>query len=848
MTKAFRHILFISIFLAFSAGMSAQDLPTLSQQAGITSGRFANGLSYYIVPNQSSKGYANFALVQKGIDNQEDARSALGYEFLASKGVGYTRDGYISYAGGAAIFNFKDVPSFQSVALDSTVILIFNLIQNFKGEQAIVACGDLDAARLKDRLYMMSLTVSKRTPAPEKEPYVWAPSDRARFIQYNNGCRDLAEIRVVYSTSRTPQKYMSTPQPLVTEMFARQLGYIVRKRIEALFEEKDIPLGYLRFSYTDTAHTDSDEQYSFLAGVSEKDVAAATALISGVLADIDRNGVSADEFLDAKARFRTWAKKTSNAGMTNEEYVSICTANYLYGASMASKKEIDNFFGGRRISLEQDLSMFNRFVSALIDPRRNLTVRYGTPSDSLDTEALRKIFQDSWKNTPPATAYRVKSADSLSLYYPVDRKMKIKTETTDPQTGGSVWAFNNGMKVVFRKTSDSQVRYAYMVRGGYTEVPGIKEGESAFVGDMLGLYDVCGMDAMQFRNMLEANGITMTCRVGIADMCISGTTPQDKLNLLFRSLLSVQKQRALNQKAFDYYRRSEALRQEDFRFSADGINAVTDSIMCPDFYYPLTKSVEKLTDELPQKAERYFAAQFAKSQDGVIFIEGNLNQYDLQKFLCRIIGGFRGSKSFSVRPKVSYQLRSGWSTYTVAKDDRMVGDGSSANLAMAAERPFTMQNWCAFRIAVEHLRRELVKDMAPMGQYFEIVPELRLLPVERIAVFVNCRPCPSEGLPADVEPADPMEVMNRMREALVRISRTPLSASTLKGLKEALAQEMAGEQSDPDYVMDAFLLRNSEGKDVLSNYSTYLGKVTVQDVSDVIDALERGSKVEYVIK
>ena len=848
MIKAFRHIFFISIFLAFAAGMSAQELPTLSQQAGITTGRFSNGLSYYIVPNTSSKGYANFALVQKGIENQEDARSALGYGFLSSKGIGYTRDGYVSYAGGAAIFNFKDVPTFQSVALDSTIILIFNLIQNYKGEQAIVACGDLDAARLKDRMYMMSLTVSKRTPAPEKDPYIWAPSDRARFIHYNNGCRNLAEIRVVYSTSRTPLKYMSTPQPLVTEMFARELGYIARKRIEALFEEKDIPLGYLRFTYTDTAHTDSDEQYTFLAGVEEKDVAIATSLISGVLADIDRNGVSPNEFLDAKARFRTWAQKVSNTTVSNEDYVSLCTSNYLYGASMASRKEIDRFFGGRRISLEQDLSMFNRFVSALIDPRRNLTVRYGTPSDTLDTEALRKIFQDSWKNTPSATAYRVKSTDSLSLYYPVDKKMKIKSETTDPQTGGSVWAFNNGMKVVFRKTDDSQIRYAYMVRGGYTEVPGIKEGESAFVGDMLGLYDVSGMDGMQFRNMLEANGITMNCRVGIADMTISGTMPKDKVSLLFRSLLSLQKHRTLNPPAFDYYRRSEALRQEDFRFSADGINAVTDSIMCPDFYYPLAKSMGKLSDELPQKAERYFAAQFAKSQDGVIFIEGNLNPYDLQKYLCKVMGSFRGSKSFSVRPKVAYQLRSGWSTYTVAKDDRMVGDGSSANLAMAAERPFTMQGWCAFRIAVEHLRRELVKDLAPMGQYFEIVPELRLLPVERIAVFINCRPCPSEGLPADVEPADPMEVMNRLRDALARISGTTLSASTLKGLKEALAQEMAGEQSDPDYVMDAFLLRNSEGKDVLSNYSTYLGKVTAQDVADVVAALENGSKVEYVIK
>lgn len=848
MLKAFRHIFFISIFLAVSAGLSAQDLPTIGQQAGITTGRFANGISYYIVPNTSSKGYASFALVQKGVDNQEDARSSLSYDFLASKGIGYTSDGYISYAGGAAVFNFKDVPTFQSVALDSTVILIFDLINKYKGEQAIVACGDLDAARLKDRLYMMSLTVSKRTPAAEQSPYIWEPSDHARFIHYNNGCRDLSEIRVVYSTSRTPQKYMSTPQPLVTNMFARQLGYIVRKRIEALFAEKDIPLGYLRFNYTDSSQTDSDEQYSFVAGVSAKDISTATALISGVLADIDKNGVSPDEFLDAKARFRTWAQKTSAATISNEEYVSMCTANFIYGASMASRQEIVKFFSGRKITLEQDLSMFNRFVSALIDPRRNLTVRYGTPYDSLDTEALRKIYQDSWKKTPPATAYRVKSADSLSLYYPVDKKMKIKSETTDPQTGGSVWAFNNGMKVVFRKTPDSQIRYAYMVRGGYTEVPDISEGESAFVGDMLGLYDVCGMDGMQFRNMLEANGITMNCRVGIADMCISGTTPQDKISLLFRSLLSVQKQRSINQEAFDYYRRSEALRQEDFRFSAEGINAVTDSIMCPDFYYPLTKSVGKLTSDLPQKAEKYFAAQFAKSQDGVIFIEGNINPYDLQKYLCRVMGGFRGSKTFSVRPKVAYQLRSGWATYTVGKDDRMVGDGSSANLAMAAERPFTMQGWCAFRIAVEHLRRELVRDLAPLGQYFEIVPELQLLPVERIAIFVNCRPCPSEGLPADVEPADPVEVMDRLREALVRISATQLSASTLKGLKDALGQEMAGELADPDYVMEAFLLRNSEGKDVLSNYSTYLGKVTAQDVSDVVAALEKGSKVEYVIK
>ena len=848
MIRAFRHIIFISIFLAFSSGLCAQQLPTLSQQKGINSGRFANGISYYIAPNTSSKGYANFSLIQKGVDNQEDARASLGYEFLASKGVGYTRDGFISYSGGAAIFSFEDVPTFQSVALDSTIILLFDLINKYKGEQAIVACGDLDAAKLKDRLYIMSLTVGKRIPAEEKAAYLWEPSDQARFIHYNNGCRNLAEIRVTYSTSRTPLKYMSTPQPLVTNMYSRLLGYILRKRIESVFAEKDIPLGYVRFNYLDSSKTDSDEQYSFEVGVDEKDVAAATALISGVLADLDKNGASADEFLDAKASFSNWAQKTYSTAISNKELAAICTANYIYGAGMPSRDEVMKFFSGRKISLTQDLSMFNRFVTALVDVRRNLSVQYGTPSDSLDLSALQKTFRDSWKSSPERTAYRIKSNDSLSLYYPVDRKVRIKAETTDPQTGSSIWTFNNGMKVVFKKTSDSKLRYTFMVRGGYTEVPGIKEGESAFVGDMLGLYDVCGMNAMQFRNMLEANGITMNCKVSIADMRISGTAPADKLSLLFRSVLSIQKNRSLNKKTFEYYRRSEALRQEDFRFSADGINAVTDSIMCPDFYYPQTKTVSKLGDDLPEKAETYFASQFLKSQDGVIFLEGNIDSYSLQKFLSKVMGSFRGSKAFSVRPKVTYQMRSGWSTYTVDKDDRLVGNGTSANVAMAVERPFTMQSWCAFRIAMEHLRRELVQDLAPMGYSFDLVPELTLLPVERIAVFLNCRPCPSEGLPSEVEPADPMEVMNRLRDALARISTGTISAVALKGLKDALAQKMAGEEADPDYVMEAFLRRNSEGKDMLSNWSTYLGKVTVEDVMAVVEALGKGSKVEYVIK
>ena len=141
MFKTVLHFATLSVLLAASFALSAQELPTFGQEAGISSGHFANGLSYYIVPNTTSKGYANFALVQKGADNQDDARAALGYSFLASKGVGYTRNGYITYEASSAVYSFEDVPTFQSVALDSTIVLLFDIVSKYKGEQAIIACG-----------------------------------------------------------------------------------------------------------------------------------------------------------------------------------------------------------------------------------------------------------------------------------------------------------------------------------------------------------------------------------------------------------------------------------------------------------------------------------------------------------------------------------------------------------------------------------------------------------------------------------------------------------------------------------------------------------------------------------
>ena len=95
--KSPRICLLTALMALFSFPVFGQGLAKLSRAPEITVGQFPNGITYYLVTNKAAYGYADYALVQKGADNQDDARAALGYSFLASKGVGYTRNGYISY-------------------------------------------------------------------------------------------------------------------------------------------------------------------------------------------------------------------------------------------------------------------------------------------------------------------------------------------------------------------------------------------------------------------------------------------------------------------------------------------------------------------------------------------------------------------------------------------------------------------------------------------------------------------------------------------------------------------------------------------------------------------------------
>ena len=62
--------------LFMAADLSAQKLPAMASDPAVKSGKLPNGMTYYVAVNASSKGHADFALVQKtGTGTVQDSLS-----------------------------------------------------------------------------------------------------------------------------------------------------------------------------------------------------------------------------------------------------------------------------------------------------------------------------------------------------------------------------------------------------------------------------------------------------------------------------------------------------------------------------------------------------------------------------------------------------------------------------------------------------------------------------------------------------------------------------------------------------------------------------------------------------
>ena len=818
------HSLFcVCAVLIISITVPAQSLPELPRDERIQSGTLRCGVPYYMVSSSTEKGFADFALVRAGIDNKEFE----GRGFLARSGVSPRRNGYGYTSGNATILRFDHVPVYDPAVLDSMLLISFASVAALDVPQAFVICGDIDAAEVRKKMDIFSMLVPRRNYAESAaEPYIWR-SREAPSITVRKGAP--ASVRVSYFAPRVPAAQMNTTQALVSGILGEEFLTILRHRIEQGLQDERIPYGDINCTMRRSSDAGGDERYSIEVTTAESSVKEVESLLARTLASLDVYGAKLEEFTDAKRVLFPEVVREAVRIPSNSEFADKCIAHFLYGADLAPSSEKLRFFARKNLSDTLETQLFNNFSAALLDPLENLSLRYAVPKASLDeTEAVCRYYREYLygEMTLPSRDYSWR-ADTIAPLQEYPR-VKLRSEKADPVSGGTMWTFSNGIRVIYRQfPGTGYFTYALVLSGGLAQIRGLEAGEGAYIGDMFPLYQTGGLSSRGVRDMLAVNGISMDASADQNTLLIRGDAPADGLQLLMNSLLGIANSRSYDNRAFETYVRN----------TAESIPSVDDRLfaaMHPDEKCAVRKDPKAFSTNTRFKAEALFEERFSRLNEGVIVLAGDLDPAYVKKLLARNLGGFRVSKNSPGRKTERPSPRRS------AAVDTLKGSYPSVELRLEADYSLTGVNYYATSIAAEAMRRHLVGALAEDGVAVRVDCGISSYPQERLWMRISCFPA---GVPLDME-----KLLRDVRSALPAVLSAKLGAADLKAWKNRTLSSVKAELGTPKGVVDMSIMRYGAGKDLVSHYADNIAAIDAGKINDMLSSLIQGGKSELIVE
>lgn len=829
-------ILTLCALLSFSRIVPAQpQLPPLPVDSRIQKGTLGCGVTYYMVTDPTVKGYADVAIVQRDEPLSAAKRSTLKPQLLSRLSIAPGPDGYLLDTDGSTVYRFCRVPFYRAEALDSTLLYTFGLVAQSKAQQAVIVSGDIDAVELKKKLDIFSMLVPRMLVKNSHQPdYVWEPSPAPSVQFYPDGC---ARVSVTYNGARIPFPYMNTAQALVTDLFGLEFQVLLQHRLERNFRAAGIPYGSIDFHALRSADYGDDERYTVSMRVAQENLHETMRLMSNTIAELDAVGASPEEFAEAKkvlmpAIYHKWASAPTPGSLVNR-----CIAHFLYGANLAPYEETVRLFSRKNVSDSVETRLFNRFADALLEQLSNLTLEYRQAPDSLDKDEELFYYNLSYlygSVVRTGNDYRWHGADTLGMQVKCP-KVKVKNERQEAVTGGTLWTFSNGMRVIFKQVPKTGIfNYELQLNGGLAQIDDLQEGEGGYIGDLLSLYDAGGLPAWHFREVLEVGGVSMDTRVDLNNMAVSGVAPSTQLPFLIKALLELANHGKLNLEACEAYRQQQLLRET-------GIDDALSLRLVPDYRYTNARIPSALSAETWKKAEKFYADRFARMNDGVLIISGDLNEVSVKKLLSQYLGGFRVLKGVTPRRPVEYSPRVG--TLTVTES----GPEKGIFVLMEAEYPATAAHFYTSYIAQDLLQKCLTGRLVKYGFSSQVEVTPLVHPRERFQVRISCRPLPLGHVPADVNEISAQRTLSAVRAAIKDASSELADAADMALWKAKLNSSVEQVMASSSGFVTTLHARYAWNKDVTSHFKENIAAITPEDVQSFMKSMAAGGRVEYLV-
>ncbi len=840
--------------------LAAQPQDYFKKSSKISKGTLPNGVSYYLVQNGSDKSFADFALVQKGNESRETTRSVLEslphfpgvkpYGYLAKKGIGYTVSGLASYSHSGCVYRFQKVPVYEGATADSLLLMVFDIMASYQGEQAIVISGDIDVAGTLERMKLFSMLVSPRRAVDISGEFKWEPWDGIEFECAHLVSDRIAYVDATFCTPRMTVPDIASAQGWLAGMFADELGTIVCKRLEDEFRKRDLPQGGISFSYKNSKHSFKQERYHIRICVNKENLTGATEILGAVTSSFSHQGISREEFLLAKDRFKSRVELPLPGNRSgNPAYVNKCISDYLFGAGLYEDEAQREFFLNNRLEPSLERRLLTSFAVSVFNRDRNVILHYSSPENLFSRDSLVSHYYNGWDRAAEDGVKLISGIDTAVLDVPKG-KIKLKTTSPDPAIGGEIWTFENGIKVLYKKVPVKGIfGYAFMFRGGACEISDLEPGELPYIGESLGLYDIGDMSAGDFQSVMASKGINLEPRITSSDLRFTGTAPVSSLPMLFNGMYSLAYRRNYNSGTFGYYRRCQKLRSEADRRSEYGIEALFDSLSSPQYAPSEYRNPRSLSNDTPVKAQEFYDSSFESFSDGLIVLVGDLDAYDLKAYLSEVLWAFGANTAAGKGNPVEHRLAKGRTRLSGSCENPLAGDGTvSVNLYLANGVPYSLQRYAALSIGAEALRRELISELASDGMYVSVKEDFELRPSETMSLTVQCRKCTGAGLPEGVGPADAEYALISVRKALEKMASVPIDTKDLKAYKASLTGQMKARGANPETLVDAALSRYALNKNVFMGFEPAINAVSAQEIMTLMKTLQEGVQIEYTVK
>lgn len=774
MKAIFIRMLTIVSGMLIAITMPAQELSHISQDPGVRHGVCPNGLSYYVASNPSSKGTADFALIQRDYDGNEK------------------------------VLSIDNVLVTSESVQDSTLLVLMKKVESDgkPAEQAVVVCGDVDAASVITCIRYMSLMVGSSGSSSIPE-YAWEGDCTVRQSCMQDTLGGFSTVRFEWNAPGTPPEYMNTVQAVIYEKTVREFGDVLCRWIMRELRCRDVPVAGVVFRHYDRLDGLDHETFVLEATVAQEHQDMVARDIMSILASLDQGKVSDTDFLLAEQDYILSLEKAAGRNLRdNSEYMQMCVDAFLYNGPLGSEKERLDFLMSKNVSEKTRKEIFAGISSALI---------------SLDGQ------HDTIAELPS----EIMLSDTLALPG-AGLKLKVKSSRKDSFSGGVVWTFENGFKVIYKRMPTSRTLYYSMsLNSGFANVEDIERGEGAYMSDYIDNCWISGMKGADFKDLLKLAGMTMNTRVGLSKTVISGQVRDRNAHLMMKALLAVSNTSRPDTAAVSYYTRSERLRMD--MLPGVDMREVIDSLMCPGYRYTSFKSAEGVREGTFSKAQQLFSNMTSKMNDGVLVVVGDMPETDLKKLLQMYVGGFKVRSVASRRPSMQYHPVSGWSRYSVE------GESNAAVVAVSGIMPMTASNHFASEIAAMMLERRIVENFKERGISARLSHTRNIYPDERVSIYVV------------LDGTSDHEQAQEISDILSDLANN-VDAEEMMICKEYMKNAYTLQMQTPYYWLRVIPLRHLEGKDFTSGCDAKIDSVSAEQVANVFRTLAKGAGVEYVIK